>query len=205
MSLAASHEPLHLNIGTLVPENAPLDLALGTDRLNAFDGFGGQIVDGGCFRRYANQRVQRETSNRARSVVPGLGSHVRCRDDRPDAPASDRKGALDESPTDALRLMVGQDEELGQFEQAVALDRAREADELPRGRPLGDPPLSCLFDQQAIERLARLPPVLCGSPQGRSLACGQVRDRRPHQLIASHRVIWRGWPITELDVSTHRT
>src|SRR6266545_3896050 len=101
--------------------------------------------------------------------------------------------------------MVGQDEELGQFEQAVALDRAGEPDELSRGWHLGDPPLSCFFDQQAIERLARSPPVLCGSPQGRALAYGQIRDRPPHQLIARQRVVRRGWSVTELHVSTHRT
>src|SRR6266545_1725991 len=101
MSLTPSQEPLHLSIGTLVSENAPLDLALGADRLNAFDRFGGQMVDGRCFRRNATQRVQRETSNRTGGVVPGLGSHVRCRDDRPDVAAPGGKGAPNESPTDA--------------------------------------------------------------------------------------------------------
>src|SRR6266536_2313606 len=96
------HEPAHLCVGTLVPEHAPLDLPLGTNRLSAFDRFGRQIMEWRRRVRNAAQRVEGEASNCTCGVVPGLGSHVRGRDDRPDIPAAGGKCALDKRTTDTL-------------------------------------------------------------------------------------------------------
>ena len=185
-----------------MPEHVPLDVALGLNRLGAFDRLSRQIVDGQCFTRNAAYREEWKASNRAGRVVAGLGSHVRRRDDGPDLAPSGRKCALDQRATDPFGLLVGQNEELGQLEEAIALDRAREADEL-RGGQFGHPPLGCQLGEQTIERLAPPPPLRGGSLERHALPRRQVRDGGPHQFMTAHRVIRRGLPVAGLEITAH--
>ena len=131
--MTSIQEPSQLCVGTPVAEHMSLDLALSGNRVGAADRFGCQIIGRRGRVRGAGHRVEGKASNGACGVVPGLGSHVRSRDDRPDITAPGGKGTLDERTTDTLRLLVGQDEELGQLEQAIAFDRTGKANEPSSG------------------------------------------------------------------------
>jgi hypothetical protein len=74
----------------------------------------------------------------------GEGSDVGQGDDRPHLAAAGRKGAFEEPPAETRGLTTGPDEELGELEEAVALDRSGIPNERAVGLVLGHPPLGGL-------------------------------------------------------------
>ena len=112
--------------------------------------------------RCALDRHDREARGRTRGVVARLGTNVGRGDDGPHVTAPVGKGVSDQGGSHAGRLAVGVDEELGQLEEAAALDRSGITDELAVRRVLGDPPLGGVLGE-ALEHRRELAQSSSGS------------------------------------------
>ena len=164
----------------------------GIDRVELLD-VGGRRrhdLDGGVQRRRPAgcPRGRRSGSGRPcrpRSTAPGPA--VGRGDDGPHLSPAVREGALQQSGSDTGRLALGVHEELGELEEAAALDRAGVADE-PRRRPR--PPTTRRHARREAETAARARAhTLSRSGFPRlAQAAREVGDRRPRRLEASARV-----------------
>ena len=84
----------------------------------------------------------------------------------------------------ALRLEARTDEQLGQLEEAAALDRARVPDQLRAVGSLGNPPLGRVIGQESVDRLDPLPPRVGVALQWRPVPAPEVGSRDPQQVVA---------------------
>ena len=95
---------------------------------------------------------------------------------------------LQQRGPDARRLALGMDEELGELEEAAALDGSGVADGLARAGVLGDPPLRGVLGQVRQQGLqARPHDGEIGVP-GLSMARRQVADGRHEDVEGGARV-----------------
>jgi hypothetical protein len=131
--LTVAEQPVDLGVVSPETQDAALDFADGRHRLAASSHRDG-LQPRTCIavRGLAGEREERETDDRSGPVVAGESADVGGGDDRADAavilPTGRRKRAIEQDATQYAGLEGRPNEEFGELEEAVTLDRTRVPD-----------------------------------------------------------------------------